>query len=68
MLGNITGLRLLAYENAYSNVISFSCIKYAMTHVAERDTPAKQWTRTPPPLYMASFINAIAAGKCLSKL
>jgi len=49
MFGKITGLRLLAYEKADSNVMSFSCIKYAITHVAERDTPAKQWTKTPPP-------------------
>jgi hypothetical protein len=35
--------------------------------VAERETPAKQCTSTPPFLN-PSFIKAIAAGKCLNKL
>lgn len=50
MLGNITGLLLDAYANASSKPISYSYMRYAITQVAERDTPAKQWTRTPPPL------------------
>ena len=68
MFGKITGRFLLAKENAYSKLISFSCIKYAITQVADLETPAKQWTRTPPPLEIASFIKAIAAGKCLKRL
>lgn len=35
--------------------------------MAERETPAKQCTSTPPFLN-PSFIKAIAAGKCLNKL
>lgn len=38
-----------------------------MTIVADLETPAKQWTSTPPFLN-PSFIKAIAAGKCLNKL
>ena len=67
MLGNTTGLFLDAYANASSNVISFSYMRYAMTQVADRETPAKQWTSVPPPLYIPSFMNAIAAGKCHNK-
>jgi len=35
-----------------------------MTQLALRETPAKQWTRTPP-FEMPSLIKEIAAGKCL---
>ena len=68
MFGNTTGLRLLIYAKADSKLIPYSYIKYAMTHVADLETPAKQCTRMPPPRCMASLINAIAAGKCLNKL
>ena len=35
--------------------------------MAERETPAKQCTSTPP-FFNPSFMKAIAAGKCLNKL
>ena len=63
----MTGRFLLAKLNAASKVMFFSCIKYAITHVADRLTPAWQWTSTPPPEAIPALIKAIAPGKCLSK-
>ena len=68
IFGKTTGHLLLQYWNASSKLMSFSYIRYAITQVEDLDTPAKQWTRTPPPLAKASFMNAIAAGKCLRRL
>jgi len=48
--------------------MSFSCIKYAIIQVADRETPAKQWTRTAPPFDRPLLMKALAAGKWRSRL
>ena len=68
MFGKMTGLFLLAKVNASSKSMSFSCIRYAMTQVADLDTPAWQWTSTPPPFCMPSLMKAMAAGKWRKRL
>ena len=67
MLGKIIGLFELASANASQNDKFFSYIKYAITQEDDQLTPAQQCTSTPP-LPIPSFINEIAAGKCLRML
>ena len=55
--GKTMGLRLLTKLRPSRKVQPWSLIRYAITHVALRETPAKQCTRTRPPISRAVLIN-----------
>ena len=40
-------------------------MRYAKQSVAERDTPALQWTSTFPPRDLTSFMKSMAVRKCI---
>ncbi len=63
--GLIRFLLFLTYSRAALKEIFHFYIMKAMTQEAERDFPAKQWTRTLPSLSSASYINLFVALKYL---
>jgi len=49
-------------EKASAKLIFFSAIKYAITILADQETPAKQWTSTFPPELIAYLTNSMQIG------